>query len=103
MYPRHFKNSTGHSSLGGRIVILDTTRPKKNLLYPLIWLHLHLVIPTLGWLITAQRAAYTYLPESTEQFLYAEQLADAMRDAGFREVNFERRMLDTIAIHWGIK
>ncbi|MFC2064205.1 ubiquinone/menaquinone biosynthesis methyltransferase [Chloroflexota bacterium] len=88
---------------GGRIVILDTTRPKKNLLTPFIWLHLHLVIPTLGWLITAQRAAYTYLPESTEQFLHAEQLADAMRDAGFREVGFQRKMLATIAIHWGLK
>jgi demethylmenaquinone methyltransferase/2-methoxy-6-polyprenyl-1,4-benzoquinol methylase len=88
---------------GGCIVILDTTHPHKNLLYPFIWLYLHLVIPVLGWLITGQHAAYTYLPESTEKFLYAEQLADAIFDTGFREVHFERRMLGTIAIHWGIK
>ena len=88
---------------GGRIVILDTTHPKKNLLYPIIWLHLHLLIPALGWLITGQRAAYSYLPESTENFLYAEKLADAMRDADFREVGFQRKMFGTIAIHWGLK
>ena len=88
---------------GGRIVILDTTHPRRNLLYPFIWLHLHLVIPTLGWLIAGQRSAYSYLPASTETFLYAEQLADAMQKTGFRNVGFQRRMLGTIAIHWGIK
>ena len=72
-------------------------------MYPFIWLHLHLVIPFLGWLITGQRDAYSYLPESTERFLHAEQLADAMQAVGFREVGFQRRMLGTIAIHWGLK
>src|SRR5512139_2306745 len=49
---------------GGRIVILDTTRPKKNILSPFIWLHMHLVIPTLGRLLTGARDAYHYLPET---------------------------------------
>jgi len=88
---------------GGRIVILDTTHPPRNLLTPFLWLHLHLVIPLLGTLITGQREAYTYLPDSTEKFLYAEQLASAMREAGFKNVAFRRRMFGTIAIHWGEK
>jgi demethylmenaquinone methyltransferase/2-methoxy-6-polyprenyl-1,4-benzoquinol methylase len=88
---------------GGRIVILDTTHPHRNLLYPFLWLHLHLVIPLLGTIITGQSSAYTYLPESTEKFLYAEQLASAMSEAGFKDVSFRRRMFGTIAIHWGQK
>jgi demethylmenaquinone methyltransferase/2-methoxy-6-polyprenyl-1,4-benzoquinol methylase len=88
---------------GGCIVILDTTHPFRNLLYPFLWLHLHLVIPLLGALITGQRAAYTYLPESTEKFLFAEQLSQVMTEAGFKQVGFHRRMLGTIAIHWGQK
>lgn len=88
---------------GGRIVILDTTHPRRNLLYPFLWLHLHLVIPLLGTIITGQSSAYTYLPESTEKFLYAEQLASAMTEAGFKDVSFHRRMVGTIAIHWGQK
>ncbi|MFC2028682.1 ubiquinone/menaquinone biosynthesis methyltransferase [Chloroflexota bacterium] len=88
---------------GGRILILDTTRPERSLLYPLVWLYLHMVIPILGGLVTGQRDAYSYLPESTAKFLYAEQLADAMRQAGFSEVGFRRRMFGTIATHWGIK
>ena len=58
---------------GGRIVILDTTRPKKNILSPLIWLHLHFVIPTLGRLLTGSSDAYRYLPETTEGFVTAEE------------------------------
>jgi demethylmenaquinone methyltransferase/2-methoxy-6-polyprenyl-1,4-benzoquinol methylase len=88
---------------GGRIVILDTTHPRRNLLYPFLWLHLHLFIPLLGTIITGQSSAYTYLPESTEKFLYAEQLASAMSKAGFKDVSFRRRMFGTIAIHWGQK
>lgn len=89
--------------LGGRIVILDTTRPQRNLLWPLIWIHLHLVIPFFGGLISGRPDAYTYLPDSTENFLTAENLAAQMATAGFRRVDFRRRMFGTIAIHWGEK
>jgi demethylmenaquinone methyltransferase / 2-methoxy-6-polyprenyl-1,4-benzoquinol methylase len=37
---------------GGRIVVLDTTRPKRNILSPFIWIHMHVIIPTLGSLLT---------------------------------------------------
>jgi len=87
----------------GRIVILDTTRPKKNLLSPFIWLHLHVIIPVLGTLISGQRDAYTYLPDSTEAFLTAEDLAARMAAAGFKRIGYKRVMFGTIAIHWGEK
>lgn len=88
---------------GGRVVILDTTRPRPSLLSPFIWLHLHIVIPTLGTLISGQRDAYTYLPDSTEAFLTAEELAARMAAAGFQRVGYRRLMFGTIAIHWGEK
>jgi len=88
---------------GGRIVILDTTRPERNLFSPLIWLHMHLVIPTLGTLISGQRDAYTYLPESTAAFLSAEALAGYLAAVGFKKIAFKRLMFGTIAIHWAEK
>jgi demethylmenaquinone methyltransferase / 2-methoxy-6-polyprenyl-1,4-benzoquinol methylase len=88
---------------GGRIVVLDTTRPKKNLLSPFIWLHMHLVIPLLGRALTGSSDAYRYLPETTEGFVTAENLASRMAAAGFRKVGYERLMFGTIAIHWGQK
>lgn len=88
---------------GGRIVILDTTRPKKNMLSPFIWFHMHFVIPTLGGLLTGSRDAYRYLPETTEGFVTAEEMASRMAKAGFQKIGFQRFMFSTIAVHWGEK
>ncbi len=88
---------------GGRIVILDTTRPKKNFFSPFIWLHMHFVIPTLGGLLTGEKDAYRYLPETTEGFVTAEAMASRMAAVGFKKINFQRYMFGTIAIHWGEK
>ena len=88
---------------GGRIVILDTTRPKKNILSPFIWIHMHFIIPTLGGLLTGSRDAYRYLPETTEGFVTAQELSARMAKAGFQNIGFQRYMFGTIAIHWGEK
>ena len=88
---------------GGRVVILDTTRPKKNILSPFIWFHMHFIIPTLGGILTGSQDAYRYLPETTEGFVTAEEMAARMTKAGFQNIGFQRYMFGTIAIHWGEK
>ena len=96
---------------GGRIVILDTTRPRPGIFAPLVWLHLHLVIPLLARMVVrhgkdygcAFDNHYHYLRISTENFLPAEALAIHMEMSGFREVGFRRLMFGTVAIHWGVK
>ncbi len=88
---------------GRRMVALDTTRPRRSGWSPFIWVHMHAVIPLLGWALTGQRDAYQYLPTSTEGFLRAEDLAVRMAAVGFRKVGFRRLNLGTIAIHWGEK
>lgn len=88
---------------GGRVVILDTTRPRKNILSPFIWLHMHFVIPTLGGVLTGSGDAYRYLPETTEGFVTAEEMAARMAVVGFKKIDYQRFMFGTIAIHWGEK
>lgn len=88
---------------GGRIVILDTTRPRRGLLWPFIWVHLNLVIPLLGRLVAGQGEAYQYLRQSTQGFVRAEELAAHMAAAGFKQIGFQRLMFGTIALHWGVK
>lgn len=88
---------------GGRIVILDTTRPKKNILSPFIWIHMHFVIPLLGRFITGASDAYKYLPDTTENFVTAEKMSVLMAAVGFKNIGFERLMFGTIAIHWAEK
>lgn len=87
----------------GCAVSLDTTPPRCSLLLPFLKFHLRVVIPLLGRIVAGDAEAYTYLPVSTEGFLEAGRLAERMRAAGFTEVGFVRRMLGTMAIHWGKK
>jgi demethylmenaquinone methyltransferase/2-methoxy-6-polyprenyl-1,4-benzoquinol methylase len=86
---------------GGRFVSLDTTPPSSGFLRPFIHLHLNYVIPLLGKLIAGDAEAYAYLPDSTNRFLSAEDLVGRIQAAGIQGVKFVRRMLGTIAIHWG--
>ena len=88
---------------GGRVVILDTTRPKKNILSPFISFHMHFIIPTLGGLLTGSKDAYRYLPETTEGFVTAEEMTARMAVAGFKKIGFQRYMFGTIAFHWAEK
>ena len=88
---------------GGRVVVLESSPPKENLLRPLIRLHLNTVIPTLGRLITGEREAYRYLPDTTQQFRTPEDLAQIMRDTGLVDVDYRLFMFGTIAVHAGRK
>jgi len=88
---------------GGNVVALDTTRPRRNILTPFIKVYLHRVIPHLGQWLARDNEAYTYLPDSTENFLEAETLADQMNATGFTRVGFRRKMFGSVALHWGLK
>jgi demethylmenaquinone methyltransferase/2-methoxy-6-polyprenyl-1,4-benzoquinol methylase len=64
---------------------------------------MHVVIPLLGRILTGSSDAYRYLPETTEGFVTAENLASRMAAAGFKKIAYQRLMFGTIAIHSGEK
>lgn len=88
---------------GGRVVVLESSPPKDNLLRPFILIHLNLVIPTLGRLVTGEKEAYRYLPDSTQMFRDPETVAQIMRQVGYEQVSYRLFMFGTIAIHTGQK
>jgi demethylmenaquinone methyltransferase/2-methoxy-6-polyprenyl-1,4-benzoquinol methylase len=101
--PRTFAEQMRVLKPGGRVVILDTSPPPYNLLRPFILFHLRYIIPLMGQLISGNPDAYKYLPESTQAFKTPDELANAMRAAGFRNVDYKRFMFGTMAVHWGEK
>lgn len=88
---------------GGRVVVLETSPPKDNLLKPFIMIHLNYILPTMGRLIAGNSDAYTYLPDSTKAFQSPAALAQTMQKIGFEEVEYAEFMMKTIAIHAGTK
>jgi demethylmenaquinone methyltransferase/2-methoxy-6-polyprenyl-1,4-benzoquinol methylase len=101
--PGAFREQMRVTKPGGRVVVLESSPPKKNLLRPFIKIHLNYVIPTLGKVITGESDAYRYLPDSTQQFKTPEALADIMRQTGLVNIHFKLFMFGTIAIHVGEK
>ncbi len=101
--PGAFREQWRVTKPGGRVVVLESSPPKDNLLKPFIRIHLNYVIPTLGRLVTGESDAYRYLPDSTQAFQGPEQLAETMRAAGFVDVSYRLFMFGTIGVHVGTK
>ena len=88
---------------GGRMVCLEISKPPRNLLLPFYRFYFHRIVPLVGQLVSGNKSAYTYLPQSADEFLFPDELAELMRQAGWRDVSFRRLMLGTVAIHVGVK
>lgn len=69
---------------GGYVVILEFTKDdKKGFLYSIKNFYLNKVLPTLGGIISKNKEAYEYLPNSIEGFLTSEMLQNELDRAGF--------------------
>ncbi len=87
---------------GGAAAILEFSQPTGRLLAPLYAWYSRCVLPRVGGWISGDPDAYRYLPESVSRFPGPEELARWMRDAGFRQVGFERFSGGIVALHLGI-
>ncbi len=88
---------------GGRVICLEISKPPKNLLRPFFLFFFNKIVPLVGGIISGQRDAYTYLPQSVNEFLTPDELKAIMRRAGLRDVTYRRLMMSTVAIHVGSK
>ena len=71
---------------GGKLVVLELSYPDNRFLLWCYKLYALKVLPWLGSLISGDRAAYTYLPESILRFPKGEAFRTLLRTAGFGHV-----------------
>jgi len=84
---------------GARMACLEVARPRSVLLR---WGHRFYftrIVPLLGALVGGNIEAYTYLPQSAEQFPPPEHLRDLLRAAGWRHVRYQLLGLGAVAVH----
>ena len=86
---------------GGVAAILEFSQPPNPAFAALYDVYSRHVLPRLGGAISGSPDAYSYLPESVRKFPGAEELAEAMRAAGFARVEFERMTFGVVALHLG--
>lgn len=87
----------------GRLLVLEFSQPQQPLLSKAYDLYSFQVLPQLGKLITQDAASYRYLAESIRRHPDQEQLANALWEAGFSEVQYHNLLTGIVALHRGIK
>ena len=86
--------------LGGRLAILEITRPT-GALAPFYKLWFERLVPRLGKVLPGG-SAYTYLPASVQRFPGPEELAEKMRAAGFGDARWRTFAGGIVALHTGV-
>jgi demethylmenaquinone methyltransferase / 2-methoxy-6-polyprenyl-1,4-benzoquinol methylase len=87
----------------GRLVILEMTPLQNETLRNAFNLYFHNVVPVIGGVISGDRDAYRYLPDSVGAFPPADDLAGMMRAANLRNVRYKLVGGGTVALHIGIR
>lgn len=71
---------------GGKVLVLEMTFPRNLRLRRFFTWYLNNVIPVLGGIISGNRSAYRYLPDSIQDFLHPDDLAVLFENAGLQSV-----------------
>ena len=85
----------------GTAAILEFSQPPKGVVAALYGFYSRRILPAVGSLLSGDRAAYHYLPDSVSRFPSPEQVAEQMRQSGFVQVDYERLSGGIVALHTG--
>jgi demethylmenaquinone methyltransferase/2-methoxy-6-polyprenyl-1,4-benzoquinol methylase len=89
---------------GGRVAVLEFSRPRNRLFGRLYTFYFRHVLPRVGQLLTRSREnAYQYLPESVLRFPDYEALADKLRGHGLADVTYRPFTFGVATLYVGVK
>lgn len=74
----------------GHLVILELTTPDKFPMKQLFAIYSKLIIPFIGKIVSKDKSAYTYLPQTIKAFPQGEVMKGIIAQSGFTNVEFKR-------------
>ncbi len=84
---------------GGRLVLLEMTPIRQPVFRFFFRLYFRRWVPVLGRLISRHPDAYTWLPESVDNFIGPEEVSAQLEASGFADVQVKRLAFGTVAMH----
>ncbi|NVK31769.1 MAG: bifunctional demethylmenaquinone methyltransferase/2-methoxy-6-polyprenyl-1,4-benzoquinol methylase UbiE [Gammaproteobacteria bacterium] len=88
---------------GGRVLVLEFSKPVIDPLSKAYDLYSFKVLPTMGKLVANDAESYQYLAESIRMHPDQETLAEMMREAGLENVSYQNMTGGIVALHKGFK
>jgi demethylmenaquinone methyltransferase/2-methoxy-6-polyprenyl-1,4-benzoquinol methylase len=88
---------------GGRLLVLEFSKPVVPGLKPVYDLYSFSVLPWLGARIAADAGSYRYLAESIRRFPDQDTLLGMMRDAGLEDCSYHNLSGGIVALHKGFR
>jgi len=87
----------------GMLVVLEFSRPRKFPFRQVYNFYFKFVLPKIGRLVSSDKAAYTYLPESVEAFPDGEEFLHVLKTVGFNNTKCSVLTLGVSSIYTGLK
>jgi demethylmenaquinone methyltransferase / 2-methoxy-6-polyprenyl-1,4-benzoquinol methylase len=88
---------------GGLIVVLEFSRPRKFPVKQLYSFYFKHILPRVGRMVSRDKGAYTYLPESVDAFPDGPAFLSELEKVGFVQTNEKRLTFGIATIYSGIK
>ncbi|MFA6440637.1 MAG: bifunctional demethylmenaquinone methyltransferase/2-methoxy-6-polyprenyl-1,4-benzoquinol methylase UbiE [Bacteriovoracaceae bacterium] len=88
---------------GGAIVVLEFSRPKVFPLKQLYFFYFKHILPMVGRLISKDKEAYQYLPDTVMRFPEGDAFLDRLHTAGFSALREQRLTFGIATIYSGVK
>ncbi|HEB71831.1 MAG TPA: bifunctional demethylmenaquinone methyltransferase/2-methoxy-6-polyprenyl-1,4-benzoquinol methylase UbiE [Nitrospirae bacterium] len=88
---------------GGRMVILEFTQPSNPVFGALYKFYFTQMLPAVGGLLSGNKDAYKYLPDTVYQFPAPDKLSAMLEGLGLERVEFNPLTFGICGIHTGIK
>lgn len=88
---------------GGQLIVLEFSKPKKFPIKQLYFFYFKYILPKIGRLISKDKTAYTYLPDSVHAFPDGEQFTNILDKIGFKSTKIVPCSFGIASIYIGTK
>lgn len=88
---------------GGRLVVLEFSKPRKFPIKQIYNFYFFKILPFWGRIVSKDISAYTYLPESVENFPDGEKFVQICKSCGFNTMKEQRLSFGIASIYIGTK
>jgi demethylmenaquinone methyltransferase/2-methoxy-6-polyprenyl-1,4-benzoquinol methylase len=87
----------------GRLIVLEFSIPRNRFVRWVYAQYSHRLLPRIGAMISKDKQAYTYLPESVEEFPSPERFSEILQSVGFRSVRRRSQSFGIAYIYEALK